>query len=215
MSELEIDISYGHVRAIPVPSPVAGQVVLAGPGRLMGWSFRENGAETFTAVEGSVVSPAASQAIVTTGPLGAGLYLLKWQVQLIGAAAAADQDNFQLRAFGLNFNGENAGAAGIYPQPDTEAQNTGAATTISVIAIAAGTVGVTYVAQISVIPVSPLQAILELRDGNQALAEIGVGQGLDQTRWLGPLGVKFMNQIMLNPVQGSMTGVIFASFHRM
>lgn len=117
MTEIEIDISVGHVRAIPVPSPVAGQVVLAGPGRLMGWSMRENGAESALANEGSVLAPAANAAIVSLPVVPAGLYNYTWTVSLTGAAAAADVNNFAfINGFATVNISLNPGTAGVYLQ---------------------------------------------------------------------------------------------------
>ena len=214
MTELEVEVSLGHIRAIPVSNPVSGFVALAGPGELMGWSFRESGAETGSSTEGQVVSPAAGATIAQLVSLPVGVYTISWSVQLIGAAAAADQDNFQLTSGATVLSTSlNAGAAGQYPQ--TPLQVTLASLqNVTVNAVAAGTVGVTYAVQFALTPATTGQAILELQDGNQALCEITAGTAGSLTQWFGPEGIRFYNQIKCVPISGQMVGAIFARFGR-
>ena len=214
MSELQVEVSLGHIRAIPVSNPASGTVVLAGPGELMGWSFRESGAEVGSSAEGSVVSPAANTPIVSLGTLPVGVYTISWEVQLIGAAAAADQDNFKLLA-GLTVlsTSLNAGAAGQYPQTTVQFQLT-SAQIVQIQSIGAGTVGVTYAAQLAAAPVTAGQAVLELQDGNSPLAEISAGIAGSLSEWYGPEGIRFYNQIKCVPIAGQMIGAIYARFGR-
>ena len=214
MSSLEVEISLGHIRAIPVVNPAPGAIVLTGSGELMGWSFRESGAETGLSAEGAVVSPAAGATIVSIPNVPVGVYTIAWEVQLIGAAAAADQDNFVLASGATNLEVSlNAGAAGQYPQTTVQFAVT-SVQTIAVKAVGAGTVGVTYAAQVTVTPVTAGQAVLELQDGNQPLAEISAGIAGSLTQWYGPEGVRFLNRIQANPVIGQMTGTVYARFSR-
>jgi hypothetical protein len=214
MSTLEIEVSSGHIRAIAVVAPLANAVVLAGPGELMGWSFRESGAETGLSAEGQVLSPGIGATIVSLVSVPVGVYAISWEVELIGAAAAADQNNFGLYAGAtLLSTSLNAGAAGQYPQTPVQFSLT-SAQTIAVKTIAAGTVGVTYAAQLSVAPVTAGQAVLELRDGNSPLAEVSAGIAGSLSQWFGPEGIRFYNQIQCNPVAGQMTGAIYARFGR-
>lgn len=214
MSTLEIEVSAGRIRAIPVVNPAAGSVVLAGPGDLMGWSFRESGAETGLSAEGQVVSPVLGQTIVSLVSVPVGVYAIAWEVELIGAAAAADANNFGLYAGAtLLSTSLNAGAAGQFPQTPVQFSLT-SAQTIAVKAIAAGTLGVTYAAQVSVSPVVQGQSVLELRDGNQPLGEVSAGTAGALSQWFGPEGIRFLNQIQCNPVSGQMTGVVYARFAR-
>ena len=214
METLEVEVSLGHIRAIPVSNPASGTVVLAGPGELMGWSFRESGAETGSSAEGSVVAPAAGATIVQLVNLPVGVYTISWQVELIGAAAAADANNFQLLAGATVLAVSlNAGAAGLYVQVTVQFSLT-SVQTVAVKAVGAGTAGVTYAAQVAVAPVTAGQAVLELRDGNQALAEVSAGIAGSLSRWYGPEGVRFYNAIIATPVSGQMVGVIYARFAR-
>lgn len=214
MSSLEVEVSLGHIRAIPVINPAAGQLVLAGPGELMGWSFRESGAETGLETEGQIVSPAAGATVASIANVPAGVYNISWSVQLIGAAAAADQDNFVLVAGATNLEVSlNAGAAGQYPQAGVQVNLT-SVQTVAVKAVGAGTAGVTYAAQISVVPATTGQAVLELQDGNQPLAEVTAGTAGSLSQWFGPEGIRFYNRIQCQPVAGQMTGVVYARFGR-
>lgn len=214
MSDLEIEVSLGRIRAIPAVNPPNGAVLLAGPGELMGWSFRESGAETGLSTEGQVVSPAAGATIASIANVPIGVYQIAWEVQLLGAAAAADQDNFALLSGATQLGVSlNAGAAGQYPQTGVQF-SVPAVSTIAVKAIGAGTVGVTYAAQLAVTPVTAGQALLELQDGNQPLAEISAGIAGSLSQWFGPEGIRFYNQIKCVPIVGTMTGAVYARFGR-
>lgn len=214
MSDLEIEVSLGRIRAIPAVNPVSGTVLLAGPGELMGWSFRESGAEVGLETEGAIVSPAAGATVASIANVPVGVYNINWSVQLIGAAAAADQDNFVLKVGATSVMVSlNAGAAGQYPQASLQV-TLASVQTISVNAVGAGTVGVTYAAQISVIPATTGQAVLELQDGNQVLAEVTAGTAGALSEWFGPEGIRFLNQIKAVPINGQMTGAIYARFGR-
>lgn len=214
MSVLEVEISAGHIRAIPATVGVFGQNVLSGPCELMGWSFRESGAETGLAVESSLLSPGAGAAIATLTNVPAGVYNVTWTVQLIGAAAAADQDNFVLKVGATSIAVSlNAGAAGQYPQTPLQI-SLAALANVTVNAVAAGTVGVTYAVQLALTPATTGQAAVELRDGNQVLGEITSGTAGSLTQWFGPEGIRVLNQIFVLPITGQMVGVIYARYGR-
>ena len=205
MSSLEVEVSLGHIRAIPVTNPA---------GEIMGWSFRESGAEVGSSNEGSVTSPAANTPIVALLTLPVGVYTISWEVQLSGTVSATDLNNFKLLA-GVTVlsTSLNAGAAGQYPQTSVQFQLT-SAQTIQIQSIAAGTVGAVYAAQLAVAPVTAGQAVLELQDGNSALCEISAGIAGSLTQWFGPEGIRFYNQIKCVPVLGQMVGAVYARFGR-
>jgi hypothetical protein len=214
MREIEIEIGPVKVRALSWPSQATAGLLLAGPGRLMGWSFRESGAESAFDVESTTLAPGAGVTVAQILNVPAGLYVASWEVQLIGAAAAADQDNFALFDGATQLSTSlNAGAAGQYPQTPVQFTNP-ASSTIAVKAIGAATAGVTYGAQISLAPVITGQSALELRDGNSVLAEISAATAGELTAWLGPQGIDFYNGISGVVVSGSMIGAVYAAFHR-
>lgn len=214
MTEVDIEFGIGPVRAIDLASLVAGNNVISGPARLMGWSVREAGFEANQEAEASVVSPAAGATIVSLSGFGGGVYVVKWTVELVGAAGAADLNNFAL------FQGStqlieslNAGAAGSYPQPDVQDKNV-FGNTYAIKAIGAGTVGVTYAAQISITPSVEYGSILELRDGNSVLAEIAVPVVGSQPAWFGPQGIAIYSKVATNVILGAVNGAIYVAYER-
>ena len=109
---------------------------------------------------GSVTSPGAGATIasISAATLVPGVYNVQWAVELDGGApAAADIDNFRIQGPGQfgQLTSINDGAIGRYPQTSFQGtifQNPGSP--VKVIAVAAGTVGVTYSAQFSLTPVA-------------------------------------------------------------
>ncbi len=214
MDEWEITVAHGPVRTIPVLSPLAGGVVLSGPARLHGYSFREAGFSAPSESEGAVVAPAAGAIITSVVPAGSGTYQIAWTVELVGAAAAADLNNFGLYAGAtLLETSLNAAAAGQYPQVSVEHVNP-FAVTYAVKAIGAGTAGVTYAAQLAIQPITGVLATLELQDNGNAIAEISAGTGQVDTKWFGDVGIHVRGLVKTNPIAGFMTGVVYAAYHR-
>ena len=105
-------------------------------------------------IEGNVTSPGAGATVTSLISLPAGTYQIGWTVSLSGTLSASDTNNFQLNAGSQTLVSANPGAAGSYPQPPVEVVLP-VATTISVTAIAAGTVGAVYAAQLVATPVGP------------------------------------------------------------
>lgn len=208
---VELDVYAGPLAADAVNVPVtsADTTPFNGSGTLMGWSLREASGDTPQSVNGSVVAPAAGATIVTTAPLGAGTYTVSWTVELAGAAAAADANNFEiLNGAAVVMVSENAGAAGQYQQVQVRlqvAQNS----TISVKAVGAGTAGVTYTADVSVAPDELLGFTAELQAGNQNLGEAAADLQEADTRWFGPGGVKIEQFVRIHIVAGTLTGCLY------
>lgn len=109
---------------------------------------------------GSVTSPAAGATIASIGAavLVPGVYLVQWAVELDGTApTAVDLNNFRIQGPGQfpQLTSINDAAIGRYPQPSFQGtifQNPGSP--VKVIAVATGTVGTIYSAQISLTPVA-------------------------------------------------------------
>lgn len=214
MSELEIDIYAGPVRAIAIPGSFSDNLLINGPCEFCGWSVRDVGGEVPASSEGQVVSPGAGATIVTLTGLGAGLYQINWIVQLIGAAAAADQNNFKLvSSGGLSVVSLNAGAAGQYLQDVVQA-SVALGGSVSVQAVAAGTVGVTYAAQLSLQAVGAITSAGEFQDGNNALGETSATAGSTDTHteWGGGLQVR--QRLNFHPVGGLMSGVAYVRYSK-
>ena len=214
MSELTIEVGTGDVVALPVPPTSADQILLGSDCRLVGWSLRDTSVPTPGQNEGSVVSPAAGAAIVTVSGLRAGTYDVVWSVALQGAPGAGDADNFQIKnGATVVENAINAGAAGTYPQ--TPVRITVAANgTLTVNAIAAGTVGVTYLASVELIPTLVGTTVIEIQDTGNILGEVSLTPNEAKTSVLDHDGVVCQGQIKLHVVSGSVTGVVFARLSR-
>lgn len=106
-----------------------------------------------TASSGTTGATPALGTTVTSQALSAGTYLLSWTAELQAAAAAGDADNFGLYAgTTLLATSVNAGTVAAYPQAAVSAY-LGAAATVSVQNIAAGTTGSVYAASLTVTPV--------------------------------------------------------------
>ena len=211
---LEVETGEDPIRPLPVPPTSVDVIPLLGPAFLFGWSLRDATGDLTAVNEGALLSPGAGATIVTITGLQAGTYQIEWTVELLGAAAAADANNFKLvSSAGLLLNSLNAGAAGSYPQPNVQAV-VGAAGSVSVQAIGAGTVGVTYLAQLVLIPVLFGNTVVEIQDGNQPLGEVALGQGESDTTWFDDPGLTIRNEIKVHMVSGLVTGTIYARYQR-
>lgn len=213
-AEIDIDINVGEIHAIGVPTTGTDGVLLTGRSRLCGYSFREASGAISVATEGSVLAPAALAQIVAETLLPGITWTVQWTVELIGAAAAGDANNFQLKSSGgLLLRSVNPGAAGVYPQPqvDVPVPTFG---TLEVDAVGAGTAGVTYVASITLTPSNDRAAVIELQDGNNPLAEMSLGANKGDSVWFGDHGIKVRDQIKLVVVTGLVTGAVYARYDK-
>jgi|SRR5579859_4380383 len=214
MSELTIEVGTGDVQALPVPPTSADVVLIGSDCRLVGWSLRDTTTPAAGQNENSTVSPAAGAAIATVSGLRAGTYDIVWSVSLQGAAAAADADNFQLKnGATVVENAVNAGAAGTFPQTGTRI-TVPANGTVTINAIAAGTVGVTYLASIELVPTLVGASVVEIQDSGNILGEVSLAPSEAKTSVLDHDGVVCQGQIRLHIIAGSVTGVVFARLSR-
>lgn len=212
MSSLEVSVTVGDRVPLTVAPTTTDVMVFSGEGYCAGWSLREVTADTPASASGSVVAPAANAVIAQQTGLAAGTYRIHWEVELQGAAAAADANNFKLVGpAGSILVSVNQGAAGVYAQIDadiTVAQNS----TVSVQAVGAGTAGVTYSANLSLDPTSLVEAIVELKDGDRILGEISLVDQTSDTRDLGDPGVQLNSGITVHVISGKVAGVVYATF---
>lgn len=204
----------GDVFPIPVPPASADLLLLSSDCRLCGWSLRDATGDIASQGEGAVVSPAAGAVIVQVTNVPAGTYDVNWTVSLQGAAAAADANNFQLKNGAAVVEGSiNAGAAGVFPQVGVRIV-VAAGGTVSVNAIAIGTVGVTYLAQIELTPVQRANTVVEIQDTGNILGEYAPFGNEADTEYLGDYGIPCQGQIKLHIVSGAVTGVVYAKLQR-
>lgn len=214
MSELSLEIDTGPIRAIPVPPSSADQLLLSGSGKLYGWSLIDASGVGQFAVAGAVVAPAASAVIASQAIVPAGVFTVRWNVGLQGAAAAADTDNFALQVNGVTqVISDNPGVAGEYLQQEIDVVLT-ANSTVRVIAIGAGTAAVTYTVQLEIVPPVRSAVLFQLLDGGNILGVGAVAENDDTTAWFGPQGVRIFNQIRFHPVSGIVTGCVYAAYDR-
>lgn len=208
-ADTSFSVVTGYVCPVPVPVTAVDVSELNGPCVLYGWSLREASGDTSQQNEGSVTSPAALQTIVTLTGIPAGNYSIEWTVELAGTLAAGDANNFELKdSAGNVLQSVNLAVAGQYPQQPVEA-TLAASSSVTIEALAVGTVGAVYSAQLVITPASITDAQAEIRDGNQPLGESGMPVGGSDTQFFGAPGVTVRNTVTLHVVSGIVTGVVY------
>lgn len=215
MSEpLDITITAGAFRGLPVTPTAVDVTLLNGPAVLRGWSLRDITGEVPFENEGSVTSPAAGAVIASIAGVPAGTYNVNWTVELAGTIAAADSNNFELSSpAGVVLVSVNPAVAGDYPQPSIEVTSATAGTW-TVKAVALGTVGAIYSASFSLEPTLNPATVVELQDGNQILGESAMYPNRSDHQILPLPGLHVAQQIKLHVVSGQVTGVVYAEFYR-
>lgn len=214
MPEIDVTWDTGNVAALPVLPTSADVTLITSDCRLVGWSLRDTSTPVPAQAEGAVISPGAGVAIVNLAGLKAGVYDITWSVALQGAAAAADADNFKLIANNVTVeNSVNAGAAGSYPQTGARVTIV-AGNSVSINAIAAGTVGVTYLAQIEITPTPVAASVVEIQDSGNILGEISLPPGGSETHTMQHPGIPCQGQIKVHVISGAVTGVVYARLSR-
>lgn len=196
-------------RAVTVPGTGAGTSVtpITAPCRLMGWSFSPLNTPS-SEVDGSVTSPAANAVIVTSPLLAAGTYIVSWSVGLEGTpAAGTDNDNFQLRAnAATQATSLNLGAVGEYPQQQ-QTLNLTSSGTIVIRAVAAGTAGAIYRAQLVITPVEAVSAVI--MDSGQQLGSYSRQDGSDGTVILTDDGIYVSTSLTVKVITGTLSGCLY------
>lgn len=214
MTEIDINVETGRIHAIDLADIIAGRILITGPASIVGWSVRDSGPQNHTETFGQVLSPGAGAVIATLTGFAAADYDVRWSVQLEGAAAAADQDNFAL-FFGATqlLTSQNLGAAGIYPQQQI-AQYGGFGANVIVKSIGAGTVGVTYTAQITATLRSVSGPVLQVQDDNREICEIGCPIFAVDTRYFGSGGIPIRGSLKTVVNVGQMSGALYLRYDR-
>lgn len=185
----------------------AGTILANGPKRLMGWSLVSGAAVTADA-QGRVVAPAAGATIATTGALAAGDYLVTWSVELDGAAAAGELNNFQLmNGAAAVLKSDNPAAAGTYPQPGVVI-TVAAGGTVSVQAVGVGSVGIGYSAQITVALLAG-GAIGQILDGAQVVGVVSTGADQVDVQWMGDYGIEVGTAVAVLASAGKLSGCLY------
>lgn len=180
----------------------------------MGWSVRDSSGATNLSDSESDLPATAGFPIATVTITGPGNYDVNWTVGFTGPVAASDALNNQLKKnAALILNSLCPVAAGVYPQPSAQVS----AVKNDVIAIlpqANGTAGVEYFGQLTVGIDDGAASIMELQDGNSALAEMSSPVSGAASVWLGPQGVLIANQITGVVKTGGLSGAVFVQYYR-
>lgn len=212
MTSLEIGATVGDKWPLTVAPTSTDVLLFSGEGYCAGWSLRDATIDTPESASGSVVAPGAAVVIAQITALAAGTYRLHWTVELQGAAAAADANNFQLVGpAGLILGSVNLGAAGEYAQIDADVtvpQNSA----VSVKSIGAGTAGVTYTASVTADPTGLIETIVEIMDGPRILGESTMSDVATDSQNLGDPGVRLSSGVLVHVVAGRVTGVVYVTF---
>lgn len=209
--EVDVEVGFGPIIAIPVTVAASSESVAVGRCKLYGYSLFENsnagfpstvrGASgTFTAAAaGSVALPAAADTLtgfdVTAAPVAAEVAGTVTVSNVIGGPYNYD--------FAMVV-GNTARLSVTYP---LGLSPSGGTPTVSINAITGGSAG-----NINVYGRNNINSVIaHLTDGNQDLAEIILGSGGILTQWFGPGGIKVMGQLTLACPTGSLTGVVYVA----
>jgi len=185
----------------------AGAQLVSGPKRLLGWSL-VSGAAATTEAAGQVTSPAAGATVVQLTGLPAGDYAVTWTVELSGTLAAADANNFRLlNGASAVLDSDNLAVAGTYPQPGVVI-TVPASGSVSIQAIAAGTVGAVYRAQL-VLSLLAGGALGNVLDGAQVVGAISTGQDQVDVQWMGDDGIYIGTSVAVAATVGKLSGCIY------
>ena len=187
----------------------AGSIIVSGAKRLYGWSIVSGAAQTQEAAN-QVTSPAAGATVVQVTGLPAGDYQVTWTVELSGTLAAADTNNFQLlNGVTVVLASDNQPVAGNYPQPGVVV-TVPASGTVSIQAIALGTVGAVYRAQL-VLALLAGGAIGNVLDGGQVAGTISTGQDGVDVQWMGDSGIYIGTSVAVLASVGKLSGCIYVA----
>lgn len=185
----------------------AGTILANGPKRLMGWSILSGAAST-TEATAQAVSPAAGATVVTLAGLPAGDYQVSWTVELSGTLAAADANNFQLlNGASVVAASENLAVAGVYPQQGIVV-TVPAAGSVTVQAIALGTIGAVYRATL-VLSLLAGGGIGQVLDGGQVVGVVSTGQDQVDVQWMGDDGVYVGTSVAVLASAGKLSGCLY------
>lgn len=214
MTEIFVEPDWGPVRAIDMASLVPGNRVISGPARLMGWSVRDGSGAVNLADSEQDLPATAGFTLGTVTLTGDGKYDVNWEVGFNPAPLVTDAFNVQLlQNAAVLLTCRCSVAAGQYPQ--TSLKVTGRKNDVlTIVPIVNGGAGITYFGSISAGISDTSESVVELRDGNQALAEMKSPTAGAASVWLGPQGILIANQITAVNILGALSGSIFVQYYR-
>jgi lipoprotein signal peptidase len=140
--------------------------------------------------------------------LPAGDYAVTWTVELAGTLGAPEANNFQLlNGVTVVLASDNQAVAGIYNQPGVviTVPNNGS---VSIQAIALGTVGAVYRAQL-VVSLLAGGAIGNVLDGGQVVGVVSTGQDGVDVQWMGDDGIYIGTSVAVLASIGKLSGCVY------
>lgn len=209
MTEIDVAVSLGGAKAVPVLDTTTGGRIASGKCALAGWSLRTTSVQASLQVQGNVAAPAAGTVIATLA-LPAGEWVINWTVSVEGTVAVAEDNNFVLQQGVTNLiTSINANVvAQPYPQPQITVSIAAGGQNVVVRNIGAGTAASVYTADITASPVGA-PAIAEIFSGSNPVAEIALPVGAVDTHWFGSGGIEMPADVTLNVIGGSMRGAVY------
>jgi hypothetical protein len=209
MTEVEVDISFGMVRVFNVLDTTVSELIVAGKAFLCGWSLRTTSVQSSQDVESSVAAPGAGATIATLA-LPQGEWSISWQVSVSGTVAAAEINNLQLEQNAVTLmksvNGNTVGQP--YSQSPVTVSIPLGGQNVTVNAVAAGTAGSTYTAQIVASPIGAT-AVAEITSNGYPVGEISLPVGGANSQSLSHDGVMVANDITISILSGSFRGAVY------
>jgi hypothetical protein len=210
--DVNIDVQWGHVRALPYVATTAPVVVIEGPCKFCGWSMRNAGGNSpgdfTTGLTASFLAAAAGSVLL---PI-VGAYVTGFDVTMAAIAAAAGGtvtlSNVAGGPYVYNFEGMVGAASTLSRTFDPPLQAVGGVPTLAISAIVGGGAGNLNIYGMS----DAVGAVAQILDGGQILAEIAMDSTDSSSELLSDHGIHVYNQIVVNPIHGTMEGVIYARY---
>lgn len=214
MTELEIDVSFGPIRPIPVPGFIGANRVMSGRARLHGWGFRETGGvpdEPPAAPDAATAAIVAAAAGNVAIPAGASLTGFDINLSTVGTAAMTVTVT----------NVPNGPYTYILPAGQTRLTvsfpvalpATAGQPTVSWTATAAA-VGTIVAYGVTSGGGAGSASIVEITSGGNVIGEAKMDPGGVHNAWFGGGGILIEQDITLHGSGGIPAGVIYVSYYR-
>lgn len=212
--ELDVEVSTGQVRAIQVqptvltpPSGLAAVAVAGGGTFAAGtyfWvvTFTNDRGETTASNEASAVIALNGSANLTWNNPPEGTTGVK-----VYRGTATGAENALIATLGAVAAFTDTGTAGT--AATVPAINGAVSDPVDILT------GDGYLFGWSIINLDPAHSAgFDVTDGDNLLASNHLANGVSDTRWFGPLGIRIMGSITFAPSFGDMKGAIYASYYR-
>lgn len=214
MSELELFVETGTLRAISVPLLSVPRLIIGGPCHLHGWSFRE----AFGNPNAIISNPDAATANIvaaTAGnvsiPVGASLTGFDIDLSVVGTAnMVITVTNVPNGPYTYDLAAGQSRISVSYPTP---LPPTGGQPNIAWSATAAAT-GTITAAGVTFSGGSGSPVVVEISSGNTLLGEAEMAPGKTHNAWFGVPGLYAPQGILLTNFLGSALGAVYVSYRR-